>query len=223
MALSFPHFPAVLRGLLLLACLACAGASHAGAKAEFQRLQALSELAELRGDFAGAIRFGLQSLDHQPNDQATLVALSGLYGKNEQPDLQLTWARRALRANPREFAALINQGNALMALGQDRAARDSFHKAQQVQPKSHIPSYSLGVLAQAREREAEAIVHFQQALKIAPGFEDAQFNLAVSYANLGRIPQALQILDELLAANPRATDARQMRTDLQRRYGASRL
>lgn len=222
MALSFPHFPAVLRGLLLLACLACAGVSHASAKAEFQRLQALGAQAERRGDLAEAIRLRLQSLEHRPNDQATLVALSGLYGQQKQPALQLVWARRALRANPMEFAALMHQGNALMAMYQDLEASDSFNQAQQVQPKNHLPSYSLGVLAHARGYEVQAMAHFLRALKMAPGSEDAAFNLAVSYANLGRMSHALRVLDELLVKNPRAAHARQMRTNLERLYGKDR-
>lgn len=186
-------------------------------EAEFEQLQRRSTEAEMRGDFPTAIRLCLLSLQIKPNHQPTMLALSGLYGKNGQPRQQLVWSARLIAQNPKEFGAFINQGNAHKALEQDRAAKDSYLKAKALDPMSPIPHYSLGVLAQERNRESEAMAYFQEALKVAPDFEDALFNLAVTHANLGDYAKAVQVLNRLLQQNPDDQEARRMRISLDRK------
>ena len=186
-------------------------------EAEFQRWRQQSEQAEARGDIPQSIRAALKMIEINPNDVATMLALSGLYGMAGQPEQQLVWTRRILKLQPRHFDALINQGNALAVLGNDKAAKDSFLKAKGVEPSSPVAPYSLGVLAQSLERDQEAIGFFQAALKLAPNFEGALFNLAVSQANLGMTREAITTLNRLLKIKPCAEDARQLQNNLARR------
>ena len=186
---------------------------HAG-NDEFQKIQKRSEQAELQGDLELAIQLTLQLMQLRPYDLDTMTTLSGLYGKAENPLKQLSWAQVALKRNPNYFPALINQGNALASTGQAKAAEESFRKAQRVDPSSPIPAYSMGVLAQESDEPQQAILHFKEALKINPNFEDAMFNTAVAYANLKMYPEAVQTLDNLIKRNPSAADARYMRAEI---------
>jgi tetratricopeptide (TPR) repeat protein len=150
----------------------------------------------------------------QKNDVATMVTLSGLYGKADQPEKELLWTNKILSVQPTNFAALINRGNAYSMLGNIDAARENYKKAGDINPKSPLPEYSLGVLDQSRNMQRESILHFKKALQIAPQFEDAMFNLAVAYANLGMKDQAVAMLNNLISKNPNAQDAIELRAVL---------
>ncbi len=189
--------------------------------AEFRKLQQLSEQAELQNNFALAIQLNQQLLQLRPKDVDTITTLSGLYGKAENPGKQLAWAQVALKLQPNHFPALINQGNALASLGRSAEAKESFLKAQRVDPSSPLPAYGLGVMAQEGGRYSEALQQFQAALKLSPNFEDALFNLGVAYANLKRYDEALSTLDRLIKQNPGAADARYMRAQLQENFHKS--
>lgn len=199
---------------VILGIMAAASAPVQANEAEFKRLDRLSTQAEARGDFNQAIRLSLKMLEIKPNDVPTMLALSGLYGKAELPEQQLIWAKKILKLQPRHVDALINQGNAQAALGNTTAAKMSYDQARSIDPKSPLPVYSLGVLAQSQNRDAEAIGLFQQALKSSPDFEDALFNLAVGYANIGRTKEAISTLDRLLKIIPGAMDAQSLRSTL---------
>jgi tetratricopeptide (TPR) repeat protein len=177
-------------------------------EAEFQRWRLQSEQAEARGDIPQSIRAALKMIEIKPNDVATMLALSGLYGMAGQADQQLFWTKKILKLQPKHFDALVNQGNAHAVLGNAKAAKDSFSKARDIDPSSPVVPYSLGVLAQTMERDQEAIGFFQAALKLAPNFEDALFNLAVSQANVGLAREVIATLDRLLKINTGAEDAR---------------
>lgn len=213
--LSFKRLP--ILWLLALGVVVVASVPVQASETDFKRLDRLSTQAEAKGDFMQAIRLSLKMLNIKPNDIPTMLALSGLYGKTGQPEQQLVWTQKILTLQPNHFDALINQGNAMAALGNFKGARDSFGKAQSVDPNSHLPSYSLGVLAQSQNRDEEALGFFQRALKLSPSFEDGLFNLAVSFANLGRTKEAVAALDRLLKKNPGALDARQLRSELIRK------
>lgn len=206
------HHWLLASGFLMMASVA----SQAN-ETDFKRLERLSTQAEAKGDLSQAIRLSLRMLDIKPNDIPSMLALSGLYGKADQPEQQLVWTQKILTLQPNHFDALINQGNAMAAVGNFKGARVSFGKAQSLVPISHLPSYSLGVLAQSQNRDEEALIFFQKALNLSPSFEDALLNLAVSYANLGRTKEAVAALDRLLTKNPGALDARQLRSELTRK------
>lgn len=181
---------------------------------DFQHLLRSSTHAEERGDWKQAIQLCHQMLKIKPQDVATMVSLSGLYGHAENPTQQIFWSQKVLAIQPKNFMVLVNQGNGYSAVGEDRRAMDSFRSAEAVDPNNPIPAYSMGVLAQNRERDKEAVGYFRKALRLSPNVEDARFNLAVSLTNLGETKQALGELDQLLQHNPSAFDAIQLRLTL---------
>ena len=59
-----------------------------------------------------------------------------------------------------------------------------------------------------RGQAAEAIPHFEAAVKIRPTFSDARNNLAVALTEAGRPLEAIEQLEKMLAANPEHLEAR---------------
>lgn len=148
--------------------------------AEISRLIRQELKAESRGDFENAMQVCLQILKIDVRHIETIATVSGLHGQLGNPAAQILWARRALTVNPRYMAALVNLGNGHAALGQSEAARKSFEMAAAVEPGSPLPHYSLGVLADEMGTPREAIRHYETALRLDPGFEDAVVNLVLA-------------------------------------------
>lgn len=201
------------QAIIFLACLLTLSVVQAQSD-NFQRLLQSSLQAEERGDWKQAVQLSHQILKINPKHIETMVSLSGLYGHAVNPTQQIFWSQKVIAIQPKNFIALINRGNGYSAIGEDRLAMDSFRTAEAIDLASPIPTYSMGVLAQNREHDDEALGYFRKALRLSPKFEDAQFNLAVSLANLGKIAQAIDVLDKLLRQNPAASDAIQLRLTL---------
>ena len=67
-----------------------------------------------------------------------------------------------------------------------------------------------------RGRIDDARVHFAEAVRLKPGFEEARLNLAVALARTGRLREALAEFRAVLQINPANTVARQAVAELDR-------
>lgn len=63
-------------------------------------------------------------------------------------------------------------------------------KAEALSPQWYEPHYQLGVVYEAQNRDADAILEMNRALKIDPDFFPAHYRLAVLYKRVGRKTQA---------------------------------
>jgi tetratricopeptide (TPR) repeat protein len=54
----------------------------------------------------------------------------------------------------------------------------------------------------------EAVAHYEQALRINPGYVDAHCNLAAAYGAMGRLDEAIAQLELALRLDPSRADAR---------------
>jgi Flp pilus assembly protein TadD len=61
-------------------------------------------------------------------------------------------------------------------------------------------------LAEAGETQ-EAIRHFQAAVRIQPGYAEAQYNLAVALEHTGRTQEAIQHYEQALRIKPDLSEA----------------
>ena len=175
-------------------------------------LWARERAREDAGDLAGAIDVCMKILHDHPSQQARAMSVvAGLNGKLGRFSDEITWAKRAIAADPRLFEAEVNLGNAQAQLGQPKLARTSYERARDLAPKDPMPVYSLGVLAENRHDVATATALYEQSVALEPRFDSGWFNLAAMYATAGRFDDALGALDKVLALNPHAEDARAMR------------
>ena len=62
-------------------------------------------------------------------------------------------------------------------LGRPDEALDSFDRAIAIEPRYAEAHNNLGILCAQQGRLADARRHWEQALRLAPGFEDARRNL----------------------------------------------
>jgi tetratricopeptide (TPR) repeat protein len=167
-------------------------------------------------DISAAIDTNKRILEIQPANECALNTIAGLFGKIQNFEQEVVWARKAIQANPKFANAYINLGNGQGSLGDVKGAFGSFTKARDLEPANPLPVYSLGVLAEQQEKFLEASQYYKRSVEIDPKFENGYFNLAAVYANMKRFTEAKDALTKLLELNPNAQDAKDMLRQLER-------
>ncbi len=169
------------------------------------------ELAlEDAGNFEGALSVNKTIVDLDPQNVYVLNTMAGLYGKVGSPGEEISWAKRAIAADPKYALSYINYGTALATTGKASEAEISFKKAVTLDPKLADGYYSLGVLADQEENFTKAVVWYQKAVQVQPDFAPAYFNLAMSCANLKQFDAASIALRNLLKLTPDNTEAKSL-------------
>lgn len=173
--------------------------------------------AENSGDLVGAIDINKKILETQPSNVCSMNSMAGLYGRLGQYDDEILWAQKAINVDKNYSPAYINYGSALASKGQLAEAKKAYEAAAQLNPKSAIPIYNLGILADKQNDYATAIQFYQNAIALDPKSEDAYYNLGIDYINLKKYPEAIAAFKKVLSLNPKAEDAKKILTELEQK------
>lgn len=168
------------------------------------------------GMFERAIDTYKEVLKLEPKDFAAMNTIAGLYGKLEMPTEEVLWAKKAIETNPKFFQAYINYGNGLAMQGNFAGANKVYQEAARLAPKSPLPIFSQGVVAENQQRMKEALEFYKRSIEIDPKFENGLFSAAAMYANLKQFAEAKALLHKLLQLNPKDEDARHMLAAIER-------
>lgn len=114
---------------------------------------------------------------------------------------------RVLSIAPRDVDALNNMGVLLSALREFDRAEQLLRRAIALSPRNAGAWNNLGTVLRERGQPSDAIAAFQYALSIDPEHQGARVSLAQQFLAIGSLPQARQILEEVLAANPAVPEA----------------
>src|SRR4029077_6349285 len=116
------------------------------------------------------------------------------------------WSHAA-RVAQRIYTAHENLGQALRERGQLEESKASYARALQLTP-ANSPGYaavihnSIGMVLTRQGRIAEAGDHFEAAVRINPGFAEAQTNLANTLASQGKPADAVEHYREAIRLKP---------------------
>jgi tetratricopeptide (TPR) repeat protein len=113
----------------------------------------------------------------------------GLALEASDPERAIAAYQRALASQPDLADAHCNLGRLLHDRADFVAAEGHYRLALCVDDRVALYWYNLAVAVEDRGRYAEAIAAYDQALELDPGLEDAHFNLARLYEQLGRRTQ----------------------------------
>jgi tetratricopeptide (TPR) repeat protein len=166
--------------------------------------------------FERAIEVYKEVLKIEPKDFAAMNSIAGLYGKLANPAEEVMWAKKAMDTNPKFYQSYINYGNGFAMQGKFDDALRAYQDAEKLAPKSPLPVYSQGVVAENQRRFTEALGFYKKSIDLDPKFEDGLFSAAAMHANLRQFAEAKVLLSRLLVLNPKAEDAREMLRAIER-------
>ena len=178
-----------------------------------RQLDALANLGTLRlkQRQPGAAREAFrQVLAAQPDDAFAQNGLgSALFAANDLPGA-LAAFRAAVRLEPDHPEYRLNLGSVLAAAGEYREAIRELETARIALPESTALANSLGILYVETAEPAKGEQEFRRAIRQAPREESGYLNLAMLLDRLGRKADAIDVLRQLLAAQPQNAQALQM-------------
>jgi arylsulfatase A-like enzyme/Flp pilus assembly protein TadD len=109
-----------------------------------------------------------------------------------------------LGKDPINAFALENLGAVHMQRGDLPAAREAFERAVKVSPRSSRAHAGLGAVASYQRQDAQAILHWQQAVALDGSNFDALFNLASALIRTGRAGEARPYAERFVQTAPPA-------------------
>ncbi|MGD1031635.1 MAG: tetratricopeptide repeat protein [Opitutaceae bacterium] len=87
-------------------------------------------------------------------------------------------------------------------------AQAQLEAAVKLDPDLYVAQYNLAALLSLQPgREDDAIAHYKEVIRIAPGYAEALTNLAVLYYRRGRLPEATALLREVVRQRPNSPSA----------------
>jgi adenylate cyclase len=117
--------------------------------------------------------------------------LSQVYLYQKQHDQAIVEAERAIALDPNDADGYMNLGNILVNAGRPEEGIQLTEKAMRLNPR-YPPVYlvALGIAYNVARRCEEALAPLKRALALEPNYAPAHINLAICYAELGRLEEA---------------------------------
>ncbi len=113
----------------------------------------------------------------------------------------------ALEYHPRFVDAMVNLALVEMERGNFDLAARQLDEAVDINRHLAQPHHGLGVLAERKERWAEAAEHYREALRVDPGFVPSRANLARLYFESGQLDHAREQFLRLVQVAPEQPEA----------------
>lgn len=136
-------------------------------------------------DYVPAIKAMNDLLEQYPRDKRLAYIAGRFLQQHQEYDGAQKYFERALAVDP-DYAAVINQLGYLYAYEfQFDKAIAAMDKYAQLLPNEPNPQDSYAEILRMAGKYDQAIVHYQQALKIDPKFTNSQLGIADTYALMG--------------------------------------
>jgi tetratricopeptide (TPR) repeat protein len=128
-----------------------------------------------------------------------LTAIGNCYNELNQFEISLKFYARAIREDPKNYKAYVNQGIVHRLMGNYDKAAKSYAIALKLKPDYAELHASMGALSVFQENYTEAIKHLEHAIKLDDSLAVAHSNLAIAYASVGRFDAADKQLQKAIA------------------------
>tara|TARA_B100001123_G_scaffold175376_1_gene201321 strand:+ start:2626 stop:4755 length:2130 start_codon:yes stop_codon:yes gene_type:complete len=123
--------------------------------------------------------------------------------ENDQPDQAIELFKKALKISPHNASLMCNLGYALLKQGKAEEALTWFDFAIAAKPGWHIAFYNRGLALHSLRRFDEAKAAFEEGAALQPDHLLGKINLATIHMENAQWNEALQLLDEVLAIEPK--------------------
>ena len=142
-------------------------------------------------------------------NRGTLLADAGDYAKAQEE------FSAALKADPFFVDAGYNLGVVVLAMGEDERAASIFEQVLEIAPDDPLTEFALGKAHFDGGRFGVALEHFERAVELDPGLEDARFARAVALLRTGDSESGIVALDAYLREFPGGAWADAARAELE--------
>lgn len=192
----------VLAALLALALIAGCG------KQSPEALVASARDYQAKGDHKAAAIQLRNALQQRPEDGAARLMLGIAALATADPISAEKELRRALELGQDANVAVPALARAMLELGQTEKLLKEFGATKLSDRKAQAAlTATLGEAQLLAGRPGEAAESFRSALEIDPELVPARLGIARLLAAQGKIDESLQLVDQILAANPKSADA----------------
>lgn len=137
-----------------------------------------------------------------PTSSEIRTTLAQVYVAQGSIGLAIKEAEAAIEDHPQDLSALILLADAQLFEGDLKRAQRRLSEAQALVPDEPSVHHRLGMVAHAMHREAEAIDHFEQALKRRPDLVEPLEQIVAVMASQGKVAQARERVARHVAAHP---------------------
>jgi tetratricopeptide (TPR) repeat protein len=186
--------------LALLPLAACLHAQEAasGPNARLDRQFQAAVTQYESGRFAEAAT-ALEALLREVPESFEVHELLGLvYSAQSQDARAAAHLEKAVRLKPDSAAARTNLATNLARREKFPLAEEQFKKALELEPQNYDADHNLGELYVRGGKVAAATPYLEQAQRIKPDSYDNGYDLALAYITTSRLPDARQLLQNLL-------------------------
>ena len=142
------------------------------------------------------------------NDIETWISLVKINAQLGRPDRVERCCREIIRIQPRSHDAHYHLGCALLFQGKRTDALPVFRRAAELKP-GHAPT--LMQLGHMSATPAEALRHYQEAVRAAPGFAEAHAAVGAALVSCGQVDEGISSFGQALSLDPAL---HRVRTDL---------
>ena len=171
----------------------------------------LAVAREKAGDFTHSIKAYEKALALLPDQSEVANDLGRLAFRMGMKDLAEQLFRRYLEAHPTAYGTMSNLATAVRDLGRPGEAIEILRAAVAGNPSDPMLWNTLGTVVSEQGDHPTAIIFFDEALRLDPGFAQARYNRGNARLELGESEAALEDCEAALEA-ARAEDDRAMMT-----------
>jgi tetratricopeptide (TPR) repeat protein len=183
----------------------CATANIEDQKKQGEALRNLGEVYYKQGDYTSALRELLKAEELYPDDPFLQNDLGLTYKAKKRPDLAIKHFKKALEIKPDYAPAKNNLGTVYLDKKEWDTAIKCFKEVSEnmLYATPHIALANLGWAYYNKKEYTLSETYYLKALDLEPNFINAQRGLGLLYTAMGRINEAVEILERAVKNYPK--------------------
>lgn len=157
---------------------------------------------EIPGAVDGALGAYESAIDHSPKNPSLYIAIARLYMNQGDIDSAREWVNRSLTVKNNYTEAIFILAQIEIAAGNVDEAISSVEIATLIEPNNPAILFQLGILYYDKEDYRNASNSFERAIELAGEYANAKYFLGLTYYELGRVSDAIDVFVDLREGNP---------------------
>jgi protein O-mannosyl-transferase len=136
-----------------------------------------------------------------------LVLGWGTFQRNQDYQSEFALWDGSVRNGPRNYRALLNRGNAYLAMGQNTEAIQDYDQSIAISPRYAKAYNGRGSALRALGRYPEAIRDYDKAIRLNPQFAEAYNGRGLTASAMGQLDAAIKDFDKAIELVPDSEEA----------------